>query len=128
MHKQSVSYLWMLCKPFPLIMQFYLPAKKKLSFAAKQGHGIDCYSKDSRKNKIQFCFIICDRKFVKPSCPVAMQMQHSCCDVGTTVCSESQCQHFLSDISNLAANQCIFSSLSTCLLHVLFLSETEILA
>lgn len=79
MHEHSVGYLWMLRTPFPLILQFHMPTKKKSSFATKEDDGIDCSSKYSRKNKIQFCFIICVRKFVKPSCPVATLLQQSCC-------------------------------------------------
>lgn len=79
MHELSACYLWMLCTPVPLILQFHMPTKKKPNFAAKEDHGFNCSSKYSRKNKIQFCFIICVRKFVKPSCPVAMLLQHTCC-------------------------------------------------
>jgi len=56
-----------------------MPTKKKPSIAAKEDQEIDCSSKYSRKDKIQFCIIICVRKFVKPSCPVATLLQHSCC-------------------------------------------------
>jgi len=79
MHEDSVGYLWMLCTPFLLILQFHMPTKKKPSIAAKEDDESECSNKYSRKDKIQFCFIICVWKFVKPSCPVAMLLQHSCC-------------------------------------------------
>ena len=75
----TLGYLWILCTPVPLILLFHMPTKKKPSFAAKEDHAIDCSSKYSRKNKTQFCFIFWVRIFVKPSCPVAMLLQHSCC-------------------------------------------------
>lgn len=78
-HEYFVGYLWVLCAPVPLILRFHMPTKKKPSFAAKVAHGIDWSSKYSRKNKIQFCFIFWFRIFVKPICPLAMLLQHSCC-------------------------------------------------